>query len=105
MNHRRDFLNAIGMMGTASLCKVTQALDKGRRIRAGQIGTKHAHASGKIGTLRKYPQQYDLVGVVEPDNARWEAVKNSAPYKDVPDSRSNNCWILRIWNSSVWRQK
>jgi len=83
MNHRRDFLSAIGMMGAASLGKVTQALDKGRRIRVGQIGTKHAHASGKIGTLRKYPQQYEIVGVVEPDDARWEAVKNSAPYKNV----------------------
>lgn len=51
------------------------------KIKFGQIGTMHAHASGKIGTARKFPDLYEVVGVVEPDEERWKAVASSSAYK------------------------
>lgn len=54
------------------------------KIKAAQIGTAHAHASGKIATLRKFADRYDVVGVVEPDEQRWAAAKNSTAYRDLP---------------------
>ncbi|MHC4178298.1 MAG: Gfo/Idh/MocA family protein, partial [Planctomycetota bacterium] len=47
----------------------------GKRIKVGQIGVGHAHAAGKIGTLRKLADDYQVVGVVEPDaklRRQWE---------------------------------
>jgi len=37
------------------------------RIRIGQIGLAHPHASGKLKAIQSLPETYDLVGVVEPD--------------------------------------
>ena len=37
------------------------------RIRIGQIGLAHPHATGKLSAIRSLPETYDLVGVVEPD--------------------------------------
>ncbi len=37
------------------------------RIRIGQIGLAHPHATGKLNAIRSLPDTYDLVGVVEPD--------------------------------------
>jgi predicted dehydrogenase len=53
------------------------------RIKVGQIGTKHAHASGKMETLRKFSDLYEVVGVVEPDEERRQQLKESATYRDL----------------------
>lgn len=53
-------------------------------LKAGQIGTAHGHADGKIETLRKLPGHFELVGVVEPDPALREKAKARAAYRDVP---------------------
>jgi len=84
---RREFLQRVGQAaavtaGAASL----QGSDAGgfsRKIRVGQIGTKHAHAAGKMGALRTLAGQYEVVGVVEPDESRRRAVENSRPYRDL----------------------
>ena len=55
-----------------------------KKIKAGQIGTRHAHASGKMSTLRKFSDEFEVIGVVEPDDARWAAVKDQPAYRDVP---------------------
>ena len=52
-------------------------------IRVGQIGTKHAHAGGKMATLRKFPDLFHVVGVVEPDSEQRDRVKNSATYEGL----------------------
>ncbi len=39
-------------------------------IRIAQIGTKHAHAKGKYDTMLKFPDLFEVVGVVEPDEKR-----------------------------------
>lgn len=53
------------------------------RIRIGQIGTKHPHAAGKLAAILKYPDLFELVGLVEPDAARRAAVQEQAPYRGL----------------------
>jgi predicted dehydrogenase len=53
------------------------------RIKVGQIGTGHAHAAGKMQTLRKLSDLYDVVGIVEPAAER-RGVLDSAAYRGVP---------------------
>lgn len=48
-------------------------------IRAGQIGTGHAHASGKIETLRK-SRDFEVAGVCEPDAKLRAAAEKSIAY-------------------------
>jgi predicted dehydrogenase len=52
------------------------------KIKIGQIGTKHAHALGKLDTILKFPELYELVGAVEPDEGRRRAMQNR--YQQVP---------------------
>ena len=49
-------------------------------IKVGQIGTKHAHASGKMETFRKFPDLFEVVGVVEPDVAQRTRMQQTKPY-------------------------
>jgi predicted dehydrogenase len=53
------------------------------KIKVGQIGTKHAHASGKMETLRKFNELYEVVGVVEPDEKRRQQLKEDPVYRDL----------------------
>lgn len=77
---RRDFLHAtVCGVAAAGLYGLTphvgRAATAQTKIRIGQIGVGHAHASGKMHTLRKLADQFDVVGVVEPDaklRAQWE---------------------------------
>jgi predicted dehydrogenase len=79
---RREFIEA-GARATAAVsvgvplvaAASAAAPRSGKRIKVGQIGTGHAHASGKISTLRKLDDDYDIVGVAEPDanlRRQWE---------------------------------
>jgi len=52
------------------------------RIRVGQIGTKHGHASGKLEALKKLHEHFEVVGVVEEDPAQKDRVQLTAPYAD-----------------------
>jgi predicted dehydrogenase len=74
--NRRHFLG----LGAASAA----ALAAGPRIRVGQIGTTHPHASGKMGAMRKFADLFEVVGVVEPDDARWAAIGHKPPYAGLP---------------------
>ena len=51
------------------------------RIRIAQIGTKHAHASGKLQAILQYPETFELVGLVEPDAQRRASVQDREPYR------------------------
>ena len=79
---RRDFLRTTvcSTAGAAVLHglapHVALSGTPGQKIRVGQIGVGHAHASGKMHTLRKLTDHYEVVGVVEPDpklRAQWES--------------------------------
>jgi predicted dehydrogenase len=77
---RRNFLVTTAAASLAPF--VARAAEK-PRIRIGQIGTGHAHASGKMDTLRASPD-FEVVGVVEPDAERRSKLENSKTYGGVP---------------------
>jgi predicted dehydrogenase len=85
--NRREFLSVVGGAGTSLALAApvpAQAAAPAPRIRIGQIGTVHAHAAGKLAAIRNLPQQFELVGVVEPDAQRRAAVAKDKAYDGVP---------------------
>lgn len=54
------------------------------RIKIGQIGTGHAHASGKMEAVRALPELYEVVGIAEADDARRARAAKSSAYADLP---------------------
>ena len=84
---RREFLRlsnnaGFALAGAAFLDAECNAKSSKPRIRIGQIGTSHAHASGKMETMRG-SEDFELVGVVEPDAARRAAAEKSKSYAGV----------------------
>lgn len=53
------------------------------KIKIGQIGTAHGHASGKMEVYRK-SDDYEVVGIVEPNDTLRRAAERQAAYRDVP---------------------
>ncbi len=53
------------------------------RIRIGQIGTAHAHAGGKMDTMRK-SADFEVVGIVEPDGKLRASLASSKVYGGIP---------------------
>lgn len=53
------------------------------KIKIGQIGVGHAHASGKMASYRQSPD-FEVVGIVEPDENLRRAAMQSADYRDLP---------------------
>ena len=80
---RRDFLRSTGIAGivlsAGAPFSPLRAQTPGGRIRIGQIGTVHAHAGGKMEAIRK-SQEFEVVGVVEPDPARRAAAEKSRSF-------------------------
>jgi predicted dehydrogenase len=56
---------------------------RSERIKVGQIGTAHAHAAGKMATLRKLSQDYEVVGIVEPDPDQRRKLKDRSAYRGL----------------------
>lgn len=52
------------------------------KIRIGQIGVGHAHAAGKMSVYR-HSNDYEVVGVAEPDAKLRAAAQKSGVYKDL----------------------
>jgi predicted dehydrogenase len=78
---RRSFL-ATGTAGLAMLPGVAQAAKGAKtKIRIGQIGIGHAHAS-KLSVYRDSPD-YEVVGIVEPDTKLKEKLGNQPLYQDL----------------------
>ncbi|MBI5758916.1 MAG: Gfo/Idh/MocA family oxidoreductase [Planctomycetales bacterium] len=84
---RRDWLTCVG--GTAlawpalvrSLHGESPAAADKPRIKIGQIGVGHAHAS-KLGVYRTSPD-YEVVGMVEPDAKLRQSAEKQAAYRDL----------------------
>jgi predicted dehydrogenase len=53
------------------------------KIKIGQIGTGHPHASGKMKAIRKYPDVFEVVGIAETDPARRKAAQSNKAYKGL----------------------
>lgn len=85
---RRAFLSALGQAGVATSAAIVSrpfaraAAAPPPRLRIGQIGTGHAHADGKLGTIRR-SADFELVGVVEPDERLRRAAQSRKEYQSV----------------------
>ena len=55
-----------------------------RKIRIGQIGVGHNHASEKMVALRRLSDFYEVVGIVEEDDSWWSRRGGWAMYQGIP---------------------
>jgi predicted dehydrogenase len=78
--HRRTFLKAVG--GAAVAHGFAVANPSKPRIKVGQIGVGHAHAT-KLAVYRRSPD-YEVVGIVEPDAALRAKAERQAAFQGVP---------------------
>lgn len=53
------------------------------KIKIGQIGTGHEHASGKMATFRKLSDHYEVVGIAEPDPELRKRHENNSVYRGL----------------------
>ena len=89
MNRRRFMQNAGRFAGAGLIGPSLLHIPKARAsrtpepIRVGQIGTAHAHAAGKMATLRKLSADYEVVGIVEPDPERRKDAKKRSAYRGL----------------------
>ena len=74
---RRHFL-AAAAAATSSLSLTTRPVRAAQKekIKIGQIGTGHAHASGVFSQLKQVTDDYEQVGIVENDPRRRKALGN-----------------------------
>jgi predicted dehydrogenase len=84
---RRTFIKNTGRLAAGMAAAVhvgaSTATESGRRIKVGQIGTAHAHAGGKMSTMRKLTDDFEVVGVVEPDADTRKRMENHPIYRDL----------------------
>src|SRR6476659_9909626 len=78
--HRRTFLNAIG--GAAIAGGLAVANPAKPRIKVGQIGVGHAHAT-KLAVYRRSPD-YEVVGMIEPDATLRAKAEGQAAFQGLP---------------------
>ena len=83
MVSRRSFLQS-ALAGSAGItfAGALAAEEKSGPIRIGQIGVGHAHAT-KLSVYRR-SKDYEVVGIVEPDESLRKASENHPAYKNVP---------------------
>jgi predicted dehydrogenase len=86
MSHspRREFLKAVGagaLAGGLAATSPAQDAPPRARIKVGQIGVGHAHAS-KLSVYRASPD-YEVVGIVEPDAALRQRAQEQPVYRDL----------------------
>lgn len=74
--NRRHFLAT-----TAAAHLSLHAMASPSRLKMGQIGTDHAHASGKMNSIRALPDRWQVVGLVEQDKT---ASKPESAYQGIP---------------------
>lgn len=53
------------------------------RIRIGQIGVFHAHASGKMDAMRRLADRYEVVGISEREGSLRDGAMDRMPYKGL----------------------
>jgi predicted dehydrogenase len=85
---RRDFLaTAIGAGAFAAGHLLQPHVFAGNqqsdRIKIGQIGVAHEHGEGKMAALRKLTDQFEVVGVVEPNPELRKSHENHPTYRGL----------------------
>jgi hypothetical protein len=76
----------MGLAGLVASRQVRGRADSGGRkvkIKIAQIGTGHAHASGKMAAMRR-SRDFEVVGVAEPDARRKANLNRQEVYRGVP---------------------
>ncbi len=83
---RRGFLQTVGFSAAALAGGALVHGQSGpkRKVKIGQIGTAHAHASGKMDGLRRLSDEFEVVGVVEPDAQQRKIAEGQAAYRGLP---------------------
>lgn len=61
------------------------------RIKIGQIGTGHEHASAKMGTLRKLSDHYEVVGIAESDAKLRKSREKDPAYQSLTWMWASRC--------------
>src|SRR5881394_2580274 len=86
---RRRFISRVGQVSLAAAASAMVGHRTARaasanapRLRIGQIGTSHAHADGKAAALSR-SGDFELVGVVEPDEQLRRAAESRKEYQGV----------------------
>src|SRR5438552_1728921 len=77
---RRELLACVGAAALSG--GRLSAADKQPRIKIGQIGIGHAHAT-KLSVYRQSPD-YEVVGIVEPDKELRERAEQQAAFQGLP---------------------
>jgi predicted dehydrogenase len=77
---RRDFIKAAGAAALA--CEPAVSDSAKPQIKIGQIGVRHAHAT-KLAAYRRSPD-YEVVGIVEPDEALRKQAAATSAFKNLP---------------------
>jgi predicted dehydrogenase len=85
---RRDFLKTAGtavagFATTAAAPYVLAGTPAKRRIKIGQIGTGHGHSEGKLETLLQLADDYEVVGIAEPDPELRRKAEEQGVYRRV----------------------
>jgi predicted dehydrogenase len=80
--HRRSFLQLSALAALAPAAHAAPTAK--RRVKIGQIGTGHAHASGKMDGLRRLSDDFEVVGIVEADPERRRLAETQAVYRGLP---------------------
>jgi len=76
--NRRHFLSTAGAACLSLAASSSGASTvKKEKIKIGQIGTGHAHASGVFSQLRQVTDDFELVGIVENDQERRKSLGDS----------------------------
>lgn len=66
---------------------------KDKKIRVVQIGTAHDHAADHVDTISALPDDYELVGVCEPDPALRDAALTRISYDGTHKSYEGVTWL------------
>ena len=77
---RRQFIRA---STGAALAMPFVAKGAKPRIKIGQLGSGHSHASGKLAAIRKLSDDFELVGVAQPREAAGSPIPDSGAYRGV----------------------
>ena len=85
---RRHLLTNAAAAGAAialalGAATATAAEHPKQRIKIGQIGTGHEHASAKMSTLRKLSDHYEVVGIAESDPELRKSRENDPAYRGL----------------------
>lgn len=87
-SNRRDAMKQAGAVVFAGVLLAQAKADDAKpqktlkqKIRIGQLGVGHAHAS-KLGVYRD-SADYEVVGIVEPDDELRKRAETAAPYRDL----------------------